>query len=572
MVGPARGAAGTARTGGGPGKAGPPPVAPSGHPDDGGDQAGTGPRRAAPNRGRARQRRWAWPAGFLVAGVLLFAGYIRLSATYPVNSDGANIVLMAWDMVHGNLLLHAWSMSDVAFYTTELPQYMLLDAIRGLSPDVTHIAAAMTYTLALVLAALLARGRARGGEGLSRVLVAGGIMLAPQLGVGIFVLLLSVGHIGTAVPVLLVWLLLDLAPSRWYVPVIAGVLLVWADIADSLVLVVAIVPLAFVCAVRVAHRLAAREPLRAAWYELSLAVAAVIAIPVAAVAGRVIHAIGGYTLHTVPFSFVTVARWPAHLRVTAHGVLALFGANFTGLGTGAAVFFAILHLAGLFLVLSAVCLVAWRFLRPAALIDQVLAVAIVVNLAVYVPSTLASGVLNAREFAVVLPFGAALAGRVFGPRLRGTRLSPVLLAVLAGYVACLGYELAQPTVPPANARLASWLQAHHLDHGLSGYWQASSVTLDSGGQVTIRAVVNHGPGLVPYQWESKSTWFDPASQQANFVVLQNQPGFFNYWMPVSEVHTVFGQPAATYRTGPYTVLVWHRNLLTSLRTWQQRAS
>src|SRR5208283_3184270 len=198
----------------------------------------------------ARRQRWAWGAGFAAAGLALFAAYIRLSATYPVNSDGANIVLMSWDMLHGNLLLHTWWMSDVSFYTTELPEYMLIDAIRGLSPDVTHIAAALTYTLVLVLTVLLAKSRATSRDGAARVLIAGGIMLAPQLGVGIFVLLLSVGHIGTAVPVLAVWLLLDRAPRRWYIPVSAAIILGWAMVADSLILVVAIVPLALVSVAR----------------------------------------------------------------------------------------------------------------------------------------------------------------------------------------------------------------------------------------------------------------------------------------------------------------------------------
>ena len=34
-------------------------------------------------------------------------------------------------MLHGNLLLHNWWVSDVSFYTTELPQYMLIDALPG---------------------------------------------------------------------------------------------------------------------------------------------------------------------------------------------------------------------------------------------------------------------------------------------------------------------------------------------------------------------------------------------------------------------------------------------------------
>jgi hypothetical protein len=527
-----------------------------------------GRRAAGPAPGRlARRRQWQWAAGFTAAGIALFAAYIRLSATYPVNSDGANIVLMAWDMLHGNVALHAWSMSDVSFYTTELPQYVLLDLIRGLSPEVTHIAAAMTYALALVLAALLAKGRTDGREGLARVLVSGGVMLAPQLGVGIFVLLLSVGHIGTAVPLLLLWLVLDRARPRWPIPVIAGVLLTWAAIADSLVLVAGVAPLVLVALFRSGARLARGEAVRSAWYELSLAGAALAAAVASAAIGRLISAAGGYYLHHIPYRLAPAAAWPGHLRVTAQGVLALFGASFTGLHSGAAVLLAVLHLVGLALVAVALVL---AFGRPAALVDQVLAVAIVINLVVYVPSTLASGVLNAREFAVILPFGAALAGRMLGPRIRGTRLAPVLLAVLAGYAAALAYGVAQPPAPPANARLATWLEGHHLTQGLSGYWQASAVTLDSGGRVTVRAVVNHGDGLVPYRWESKRTWFDPGAGQANFVVLDSQAGFFNHWMYGTEVRNVFGPPAATYHTGPYTVLVWKANLLDRLRTWEQR--
>jgi hypothetical protein len=282
---------------------------------------------------------------------------------------------------------------------------------------------------------------------------------------------------------------------------------------------------------------------------------------------RLISAAGGYHLHHVPYGLAPAAAWPLHLRVTAEGVLALFGASFTGLHSGAAVVFAVLHLVGLALVAVALVL---AFGRPAGLVDQVLAVAIVINLVLYMPSTLASGVLNAREFAVILPFGAALAGRMLGPRIRGTRLAPVLLALLAGYAAALAYGVAQPPAPPANTSLATWLEAHHLTQGLSGYWQASSVTLDSGGRVTIRAVVNHGDGLVPYEWESKRTWFDPGAGQPSFVVLDSQAGFFNHWMHGTEVRNVFGPPAATYHTGPYTVLVWKANLLDRLRTWEQR--
>ena len=539
MAGPARGAAGAA-------------AAP--------DPAVT--RRTGAVTQRPDRRR-AWVISFAIAGIALFAAYIRLSATYPVNSDGANIILMSWDMLHGNLLLHGWWMSDVSFFTTELPEYMLIDAARELSLDVTHIAAALTYTLALLLAALLAKGRAASGEGVARAGVSAGIMLAPQLGAGVFILLLSVGHIGSAVPLLAVWLLLDLARPRWYVPVIAGLMLAWAMVADALVLVAAILPLVAVAAARAVRLAAASRTARAAWYEVSLAGAGVAAAGLSWLARRALQAAGGFTLHPVPFTLAARGQLGVHAVNAGDGLLALFGADFGRLNSAAAVAFAVLHLAGL-------ALAAWALLgvlrRPlsAGLVDQLLAAAIICTVAVYLFSSFSTGVLNGREMAVVLPFGAALAGRRLGPRVRGTRLAPLLLAAATGYAACLGWELAAPAAPPANARLASWLAAHHLSYGLSGYWQASVVTAGSGQQVTIRAVTTSGGRLAPYRWEAKPSWYDPDTQDANFVVLQNQPGFFHYWSPVRQVRATFGPPAQTFRTGPYTVLVWPRNLLPAL--------
>ena len=175
----------------------------------------------------------AWAAGGLAA----FTVYFRLAQTRAVNSDGASQALQAWDMLHGNPLLRGWTVSDVSFYTTELPQYALVELIRGLRADVVDIAAAMTYTLVVLLAALVAKGNASGREALARVAVAAGIMLAPQLGSGTNVLLSSPDHIGTSVPLLLTWLVLDRGGRRWYVPVITSALLAWTEVADSIVAV-----------------------------------------------------------------------------------------------------------------------------------------------------------------------------------------------------------------------------------------------------------------------------------------------------------------------------------------------
>src|ERR1700730_14762908 len=247
----------------------------------------------APDRGVSA--RGLLPAAAVALAVaLLFLAYLRVSRTYPENSDESNDLLMAWDMLHGNVLLHGWYLSDVSFITTELPQYLMLERFSGLHTDTAHIAAAMTYTLVVVLAVLLARGRAgqgqaSAGEAAPRMLLTAGLMFAPQLGVGVFVLLLSLGHIGTAVPLMLTWLVIDRLRPRWWVPPIVRLLSTWVLVADPLLLVVGIVPLVAVAAMRVARELAlarrrdgrepgwARASLRARWYELSLAAAAILA-------------------------------------------------------------------------------------------------------------------------------------------------------------------------------------------------------------------------------------------------------------------------------------------------------
>ena len=524
-------------------------------------------RAAAPGR-QAPVRRLLTAAAAALVVALLFLAYLRMSRTYPENSDESNDLLMAWDMLHGNVLLHGWYLSDVSFITTELPQYALLVWLFGLHTDTAHIAAAMTYTLVVILSVLLARGRVSRREARPRMLLTAALMFAPQLG-AVFVLLLSLGHIGTAVPLLLAWLVIDRCPARWYVPVAVGLLLTWVLIADPLVLLVGVVPLVAVCAMRVARELARRQDatvqavLRARWYELSLAVAAIAAQGVASLAGRLLQAY----LHPVPYQLAPVSTWPKHAWVTGKGLLALFGAKPEA--PPAAFAFALLHLAGVALVAWAVLRVARRFLSWPDMISQILLVAMVLNVAAYVPSTLASATeLNAREFAVVLPFGAVLAGRTLAVSLwdskrRWARPAGLLAgALLAGYGASLGWAAAQPSVPAMNARLATFLSAHHLTSGIGGYWQSSVVTVGSDGAVTIRAVQ---PGtLRPYLWEAKSSWYDAGPNHANFLVTSSTPGFFNHWQPNRAALAALGAPARTYHVGPYTVYVWNKNLLAEL--------
>ena len=517
-----------------------------------------------------RLRPWGVTAAWVLGVIAAFACYLQLARTRAVNSDGASNALQAWDMLHGNLLLHGWSLTDVSFYTTELPQYMLVELVRGLNQDVVHVAAAMTYTLAILLAALLAKGNSKGREALVRVLIATGIMLAPQLASGVNVLISSPDHIGTSVPVMVVWLILDHARPRWYIPVIAAALLCWAEVADTLVLYIGVLPLALVCAVRVYRAVAIdRQPLASQWYDIALGAGALAGAVAAMLALHVIHSSGGFLVTAPPTQFAQAGSiLPRNLGITAEGLLLLGGADFLGLRLTASTAFTLLHVAGVFLAGWGTWLAARRFLRDRDLVAQVLVAAVIINLAAYVLSIKARSVPSTREIAAVLPFSAALAGRLLAGRLMAAKLVPLLLVVLLGYLVGLAGEISQSPVPAQNQQLTSWLAARHLHTGLSGYWESNVVTLTSGGRVRIRLVSRAHGLLTRGTREVNAAWYDPDRSTANFVVLfpgvAGYPGFTQETEEQAVLAT-FGKPARTYHVGSYLVLVWNRNLLSELR-------
>jgi len=517
--------------------------------------------------GWASPHRLAWVAAYAVVGVVLFLCYLRVAATQAVSPDGASNALEAWAMLHGNPLLRGWTLTDVSFYTTELPEYVAVELIRGLGPEVVRTAAAFTYALLTLLAGLVAKGRATGREGVARALMGSGLMLAPQLGHPVYVLLGAPDHVGTGVPLLLTFLVLDRAPRRWWTPPVIALMLTWAMIGDSLVLVVAVIPLAAVCAIRVFRGAVLRGTSMAAqWFEVSLIAAGVAAAGLSTLAVRVIGHLGGFVLLAPVQGLVKAAHVGLHLRLAGEGVLALFGANVFGHPQGSAqAVIAWFHLLGVGLVAWAACRALRRFFSGDDLLVQVLVVAIVVNLAAYVISSLPVSIFDTREIAPVLPFGAVLAGRLLASEAVKARLAPAATIVLACYAAALGFAAAQPAAPAArNQALANWLVAHHLDTGLGVYTEDNITTLDSGGRLLLITASWEPTGAAPRAYQSAASWSDPRLHYANFVVNTSVDGARSD-IPDRDLLAAFGPPAQIFHAGPFVIMVWHKNLLDDLR-------
>jgi hypothetical protein len=530
-----------------------------------------------------------WGVGAVLAVAVLMFCYLRIAGTTPVVSDGAGNALQSWDMIHGNFLLSGWWATDVSFSTSALPVYALVELVAGLRPEALHIAAAVMYTVTVLLAAIAARGRATGAVAGFSSLLAVVIMLAPEPGVGAYVVLGPPSHVITLAPLLLLIMLLDRAPRRWWVPVAVGLLLTIGLVGDPLIMVVGALPLAAVCLVRIivtVHR--SQTTVRAMWYESALIVVAGLAMAAARLVNLLVQAAGGLRVNSLPGQ--GTSRMLPGLPLAARNLLSVFGADPGGVPTqrggdpsggpahpqsAVELVFAVVHLAGVVLVVIAIALAARHLLRSLSarrdetepdLPSGLMVVAIVVNILLFFTIFNVEDPYGGREVGPVLVLGAVLAGRQLGPRLAQPLQARVPLqlastALLAVNIGMLGFAATQPQVQPANLALTSWLEQHGLRHGLADYWDATSVTLDSQGAVTIGPVVrSHVRPLVPYKWEADLRQFNPATHQANFLVLPEYPAASK-----AIVIAAFGPPAVVYHFQTYTILVWHKNLLPDLK-------
>jgi len=108
----------------------------------------------------------------------------------------------------------------------------------------------------------------------------------------------------------------------------------------------------------------------------------------------------------------------------------VFGADYAGVTGGGNVAFALVHLVGVAVVITAVAFAAWRLVWPTRhaptgdLVADVLVLGVLVNVAAYAAGVQYNDIYAAHEIGPVVSFGAALAGRMFGGPLLRVRIAP----------------------------------------------------------------------------------------------------------------------------------------------------
>ncbi len=499
-------------------------------------------------------RHWLAAASWVVGSAVLLAFFVRISLNFRQNSDGSNNALQAWDMLHGNLLLHGWILGDVTFYTLELPILMLTELFFGLSVLSSYLASSVVYLIVVACAAALAVRGSGGAARLARCGAAVAVLAIPlAIPYGLWVELGPPDHMGTSVFLLVSFLLIDRDRIPRGTAPLVGVILCAGQLSDVTVQYVAVPAIILVSA----YRMAVARRVRTA--DGAIALAAALSVPAELAARAALRHFGAYLMVAPDSALAPPSRW-AHNAALAWDVLRyLFGAiHAPGVPLHGAL--NILGLIALFAAAAGLVSVAVRW-RTASRAEQALCLAILLNLAAYVFSPIPTAT-NSHEIAVVLPAGAVLAARFLVP----ARITAPVLAAAAAIVAAaaaLVPLVGASTFPPATQpsdNVIAWLEAHHLSYGLAGYWSASATTQNAGGKVEIRTIAITGETAWTYNWEMDTGWYDAARNYANFVAVEDQYSSLTTKM----AEQAFGTPASIGSVPGWEILVYHKNLLTQV--------
>ncbi|HVA80836.1 MAG TPA: hypothetical protein VNF29_07915 [Candidatus Binataceae bacterium] len=503
-----------------------------------------------------RRRAFAIRATAALTLVLaLSAGYRGLARTILYNSDHANILLQAQDLAAGNLALRGWTLSNCSFYP-ETVFYALALMMNHSASALMRDGAAFIYAI-LVLVALWLTGR--GSSTPSSYLgyaIAFPLIALPQ---SLQHLYIAPGtHISTMILVLAALISLSFtaeksarAPAAY---VVYFVLMATAVFGDPFAIYIGAIPIAAVAALRWVRSRFSRHG------ELLAIVATLGAVIIGIAALKLISGAGGF--RTVPIAAHFVAR-PAlrgNAAATFGAVAALVGLTATpGAATPLGAILLLARAAGLMLILGCCAVCAYRVvLGVENRTNEILLAALALDILEYLFSDRVVGLETVRYLVPSVLFGAVLAGRIGASVIPRARISYAAVALFLIAYLCGFVRLMTSAERPGQtqALLAQWLYQHGLVSGYGDYWDASSITVESAGQVKIRAVVFGANGvLLPYHWESKDVWYsgDGRSKPPNFLLLK---GALNPVKMFFAART-FGPPAQTYRIQGYIVMVWN---------------
>ncbi|GAA3402987.1 hypothetical protein ACFFNY_05615 [Paenibacillus hodogayensis] len=464
--------------------------------------------------------------------------YYFLSLRVPMNSDGANSVLQAKDMLEGNIFLREWYLSTGAYISTDLLIYSLMIPIVGFSTNVIYVSSALLYGLLVVISVWIS---AKSGEKFSYrgAIVTFSILAVPNLFLSNMVFSGPM-HISSLVYCLIGLFVWEHAHNIYikYGSLFFSTTIVL--ISDPFAIWFFVLPFSLACLYRIFRD-------RHEIYSL-------LTVIMSYVLSKIVLIVIDLSIPSVgTIRFLEIEELKKNLGLALKGILELYGANFTGKPMSVSTLIIIIHLFTFILI----CWVCYRAVRAinmkVSTFELFLILAVCLNVIEYVGSNMPIDLATTRYIIPGFVFFSIYLGKYALNRLEDKKITAVLFILLAFYFVTTLQKVEYKKPVAFHAEVTEFLRGKGLKYGYGSYWNSSIITLESDEEVRVRPIVNE-KDITPYPWLSKSSWYN---DKANFVVFDS-----SNWGNINQDVLIrkFGEPENIYQIKDFTILTWNKDI------------
>ncbi len=484
---------------------------------------------------------------FLISAVVFF---FIAQHFVQYSSDSSAGILMAKDILHGNVLLKGWYIPRDHFLTTDILFFIPCIALFGVTPVVPEIISGLLGALIFVVAI----GVSLSGISKEKYYTAASITVAMLFSSFFFLshLLTIPAHGFTALFALVsIYGTYKYCTNGniWYL-VLSGIPSVLGAFGDPLYLAVVTLPISIVVITSIVQRHAHR---REYWIGFTQLLAVLIGLGANGIFGKI-----GPTIITQQLQIATIPIFLQNIQTFVQLTFQSYGANIFGQFLTVSIIplvISLIKIGAVVFVFRAV--IRTRSQGTSDFLSNILFMSVITSSLAFLMvmvSGSAQGVDSVRYLLPVFVCAAPLVGRsIAGFKMETWVKSGVILAsALCVLITSRELLITKPELN-APAQLGPVLAEHGLSRGYGTYYSGTSATLYSDGKSWVSPLnVNNGVPTA-YNWLSSEDWY---KVPANFLVVwSNDPeSLFNSVLPVA------GNPVNSFTAGGYTVYVWDHDI------------
>lgn len=497
-----------------------------------------------------------------ILAILIFSGIGFVLAYYAAHamlfsSDNAAVILMAKDVLHGNIFLKHWWIPSDNFLTLDVVLLLPFTLIHGVSSLALREAAATSIALVLFAGLYLATLGSKSREDIwLRAIILFG-MTGPVSFFFYSSLLNIPTHVVTVFVLLLVFALWERyqrhARTGWILA--AAIISALAIFGDPLFVFVGSLPLLILNGIASYKGLDWKSTAAYTVYSQLLAVGVGLWSQGVAIKN-------GLHLVDVPSQIGDIDSMIIRLKFTITLLLNTFTANFFDhqLYKGATLSLLLDSLKAIALVTLVVVVTrALRTRHKTDSLSSLLALVCVIDFLAYVTSSYVVGLGAERYLFPGIFCGGILVARLLPSYLtsyymKGAVVALVLLSTYNVQADVVVARKSQDAITNPYPGLAGILEGHHVTNGYATYWNASSVELAAQGNITVEPINWSGTAgvVTPYDWQTKGSNF---TQPAQFLIVQDDEV-----TPETSFYPTLGAPVAKVPYLDFTVYIWNKDI------------